>query len=115
MTGAEFTTAVNYRDGIFGAGDTFSAATQGQRRKPSVSTNEQPDLRYASDIYWGAWSAEAYTDDKNLKWILRWSISNEKALGAMVRAYGSQQIGYWPGKSFSAESEEGKALLGKFI
>jgi hypothetical protein len=76
---------------------------------------ELPDLRFCSDIYWAYWFNDN-PDIKNLRVYGAYNIVNDATVLLAARAMkGAQQkkLSPWPGSSFGADSEEGKALIGE--
>lgn len=77
--------------------------------------HELPRLRFLSDILWFHWS-EDNPRVKDLRHYMGECVINEEAVWLVARAFhniGSFELNTWPGKIFSAESDEGKALIGK--
>lgn len=80
-----------------------------------AAPGELPDLRYCSDIYWAHW----VRDNPNVKRIRVYGahrVVNDATVLLIARAFknkGVKDLAPWPGASFSADTDEGKALIGE--
>jgi hypothetical protein len=128
MTDAHSVMAVNARDGVLTFLDVKSAEKGASRTwgvaKPSV--DELPKLRQISDLAWGFWN-RAHPGGANLDKINKFlvhDIANEdtlKLIKIALKTYkvpeGQQRYTYlpkWPGLVFDIETDEGKAMFGKY-
>jgi hypothetical protein len=90
-----------------------SPDTWGRKAAP----DELPQLRHLSDIYWGFWVRDN-PDIKNLHVYAAHIVVNEITVSLMMRALQSvnkDRLSPWPGDTFDADSDEGKALIGKLM
>ncbi|KAH9865863.1 hypothetical protein J1614_009450 [Plenodomus biglobosus] len=119
-TGGYYQFSMNRIDGAIVAKNINSPAaavidgrTWGRKAKPG----ELPELRFLSDIYWGYWVREN-PNIKNIRVYGAYMVINEPTVLLTSRAFKNVNVNtltVWPGTSFSAKSEEGKALIGSPI
>ncbi|KAF2856423.1 hypothetical protein T440DRAFT_439477 [Plenodomus tracheiphilus IPT5] len=119
-TGAFYEFSLNQIDGAIVAKNLNSPITAvvGSRswgRK--ASPGELPELRFCSDIFWGHW---VYNNPhvKNLRVYGAHMVMNDATVLLVSRAFKNaniNQLTAWPGTSFSAGTDEGKALIGSPI
>jgi hypothetical protein len=89
------------------------AGTWGRKAEP----DELPQLRHLSDTYWGYWVRDN-PDIRNLHVYAAHIVLNEITVPLVVRALKSvnkDRLSTWPGDTFDADSDEGKALIGKLM
>lgn len=80
-----------------------------------ASPDELPDLRYCSDIYWGYW-VRGNPDVKNLRVYGAQNVVNDDTVLLAARALKEakkEKLTAWPGDSFEATTDAGKALIGE--
>jgi hypothetical protein len=80
----------------------------------SAAPGELPDLRQCSDIYWALWVREN-PNVKNLRVYGAHHVINDNTVLLTSRAFknkGIDKLTVWPGLSFSADTDEGRALIG---
>jgi hypothetical protein len=81
----------------------------------NANPGELPELRYASEIYWGYW----VRDNPNVKNLCVYgacNIVNDDTVLLVARARrnsNQEKLTPWPGAVFDASSDKGKALIGK--
>lgn len=119
-TGAFYQFAMNRVDGAIIAKNINSpsnavldAPSWGRKAKPG----ELPELRFLSDIYWGYW-IRGNPNVRNIRVYGAENVVNDATVLLVSRALRNnkvQGLAPWPGTSFSAGSEEGKALIGSPI
>lgn len=79
-----------------------------------AAPGELPELRFVSDIFWGFWVRDN-PNVKNIQVYGAYLVINERTVLLVSRALRNVHVNtlkLWPGTSFSAETEEGKALIG---
>lgn len=97
--------------------DRESPRYAGKDREPKVEGSGLPDLQSFSDVAWIYWNGLS-KDPTKIRHFLSVVISNSDTQGIIGRAMrnvNSLAMTPWPGKEFSADSDNGKALLGKCI
>jgi hypothetical protein len=107
---------INTSTGAIFAIDRQAPQTAGMKyRTPPIAKEGLPSLQRYSDVAWLFWAKHS-TNTKKLKYFLSLAISNEETQRAVRRALQSVKADYgpWPGITFSADSEAGKALLGTY-
>ena len=127
-TGAHGTFGINIDEGAVLFIDVASARLKAAElwRVDKPPANQLPELRQMSDLSWGFWY-EAH-DGSDLGHITKFivpQIINENTLRLINQALqtyivpgGEERVAAvpeWPGISFDVETEQGKALLGKFF
>ncbi|KAF2131792.1 hypothetical protein P153DRAFT_285911 [Dothidotthia symphoricarpi CBS 119687] len=115
-TGAYFEFAVNKVDGaIFGRtlnSPTHAVLDDKTSWGRAASPGELPELRHASDIFWGYW----YRDNpnyRNLRYYGANTVINEHTVLLAARALhnAGETLSGWPGATFATDTDEGKALI----
>jgi hypothetical protein len=89
---------------------------EGSWERPALP-GELPAIHRLSDIYWGYWIREN-PNVRNLRIYGGHYVINEHTVLLTARAFrnkGFRELVKWPGRRFSTETPEGKALLGKCI
>ena len=84
--------------------------------KKQAKLEELPELRAFSDILWGFWIRDN-PNIKNINFFFMISIINEDSNRIIARCLrnAGTKLGPWPGTSFSTDTDEGHALLGKLL
>jgi hypothetical protein len=85
----------------------------GNKKVPDLAL--LPHLRALSDVLWSYWVREN-PDIKNIRYFFMLGISNDQTnqLIASSLQHAKKQLSPWPGISFSADTDEGHALLGMY-
>jgi hypothetical protein len=119
-TGAYYEFVVNAKGGAIIAKNLLSpgvavldTANWGRRADPK----ELPEVRHASEVFWGYWFREN-PNVKNLRVYGAYNIVNDATVLLVARAFKNtkqEKLTPWPGVSFDAASDEGKALIGSSI
>jgi hypothetical protein len=68
-----------------------------------------------ADIFWAHWF-KGNTDVANINYFWVQGIANldtQSIIASALRGVNEEQLKHWPGTTFSMDTEEGKALLGK--
>lgn len=117
-TGAYYHFAMNKIDGAIIAKNLGNPATSvfGAWHR-QAAPGELPELRFVSDIFWGFWVRDN-PNVKNIQVYGAYLVINERTVLLVSRALRNVHVNtlkLWPGTSFSAETEEGKALIGSPI
>jgi hypothetical protein len=75
-----------------------------------------PHLRSLSDVLWGYWIRDN-PNVKNIRYFFMLGISNDltNQIIASCLQRAKQELAEWPGTSFSTDSDEGHALLGRLL
>lgn len=98
----------NAKDGVILANRNFSPADQ----SPAA---QLPNLQKWSDVVWYFWEMSCQEENVgvgNLNYIFRVQIVNDNTNFIVSKALGSTSVDVWPGKEFSMDMDQGKALLG---
>ncbi|KAI8936195.1 hypothetical protein NX059_006626 [Plenodomus lindquistii] len=91
------------------ASSVVSGAGWGRKANPG----ELPELRFLSDIYWGHWVRDN-PNVRNLRFYGAHMVINDDTVRLAGRAFknvNADKLVPWPGTSFPATTEEGKALI----
>ncbi|KAL6708410.1 hypothetical protein ACN47E_002673 [Coniothyrium glycines] len=116
-TGAFYLFAMNKIDGAIIAKNIQSpsvAVLESHNWGRAAAPGELPDLRFCSDIYWAYWTHNN-PNVRKLKVYGAHHVINDETMLLATRAMKNKQVSKlseWPGVSFSAEEDEGKALIG---
>lgn len=113
-TQAYFSQITNHSDGVLVAHANNTAPHMGILSEPPTTT--YPPLHHWSDIaYLQYLGASPPADTLNLNFVIRYSIHNLTTIAVITRILEDRDVEVlpkWPGITFAAESEEGKAVLG---
>jgi hypothetical protein len=91
------------------------AVVDGENWGRKAEPGELPELRHASEMYWGFWVRDN-PNIKNLRVYGAYNIINDATVLLVARAFKNAKVDKltpWLGASFDATSDEGKALIGK--
>lgn len=75
-------------------------------------TSDFPELQKVSDVVFLQWQAVAGNYLPRINCIISYSITNRETPAAISRALGNSPYAYWPGSTYTMDTEEGQALLG---
>ena len=92
----------------------YGPAFMATKRNPPVPQDQLPQLQRASDITYGMWKDKAGDKVGGIRYILNWGVQNAQTQAVIRRALDSmgEDLNYWPGVSWPADSEQAKAILG---
>jgi hypothetical protein len=78
------------------------------------TNDELPKLRYLTDVLWGYWNRDN-PNFKNINWYIVQQVENVDTAKIIARALKNKKktLAPWPGTTFSMDSDEGHAILGK--
>ncbi|KAH7388645.1 hypothetical protein BKA66DRAFT_511037 [Pyrenochaeta sp. MPI-SDFR-AT-0127] len=120
-TGGFFEFAMNKVEGaIIGMNldSPVNAVRDGHRSWGRAATPEElPAIRRCSDIYWAYWVRDN-PNPKNLRIYGAYNVVNDATSLLAARAFRNNKIkelSKWPGAAFTADTDEGKALIGSPI
>lgn len=80
-----------------------------------AAPGELPDIHFCSDIYWAYWVRDN-PNIKNFRVYGAHDVINDDTVLLVAKAFRNNKIealSAWPGTSFAADTDEGKALIGK--
>jgi hypothetical protein len=114
-TGASFSFSVNWEEGVIMGMNRKSPKKAAEKRHPPVPNDLLPGLNQFSDVAWVIWEGLVNMNKgnvKNLKYFISLSIDNVDTKAVLVRALNNAKPAEYPGKTFDAQSTEGKAIMG---
>lgn len=117
VTGSEYTFGFE-PSGVLLAMDRKSPQYAGSQRSPKVQGNGLPDLQSFSDVAWLKWKAVTGSAPSTMRYFASFSITNMETRGIFSKVLDKasfREAPAWPGYDVPANTEEGAALLGKFI
>jgi hypothetical protein len=116
-TGASHSFSVNWEEGVIMGMNRKSPRNAAEERKPPVPNDLLPGLNQFSDVAWIIWEGLVKRnngDVKNLRYFISLGIDNADTKAILTRAINGKP-GEYPGLTFDAQSQEGKAIMGKSI
>jgi hypothetical protein len=114
-TGASFSFSVNWEEGVIMGMNRKSPKKAAEERNPPVPNDLLPGLNQFSDVAWIIWEGLVKRnngDVKRLKYFLSLGIDNADTKAVIFRAFNGLP-GAYPGRTFDAQSQEGKAIMGE--